>query len=105
MQVEAEHGMAYGTPLTRVRETVEVIRRCCKRDGSAIRARPSASRVSIFGLPRAILWVQLAIGEAAEARVYLRLAGGCHPHCHGPAINPLSALVVNSSYAGDYRDN
>ena len=26
MQVEAEHGMAYGKPLTRVRETVEVIR-------------------------------------------------------------------------------
>jgi len=27
VQVEAEHGMAYGKPLTRVRETVEVIRR------------------------------------------------------------------------------
>jgi alkanesulfonate monooxygenase SsuD/methylene tetrahydromethanopterin reductase-like flavin-dependent oxidoreductase (luciferase family) len=27
VQVEAEHGMAYGRPLTRVRETVEVIRR------------------------------------------------------------------------------
>jgi hypothetical protein len=27
VQVEAEHGVAYGKPLTRVRETVEVIRR------------------------------------------------------------------------------
>ena len=27
VQVEAEHGMAYGKPLTRVRETVEVVRR------------------------------------------------------------------------------
>ena len=27
VQVEAEHGIAYGKPLTRVRETVEVIRR------------------------------------------------------------------------------
>jgi alkanesulfonate monooxygenase SsuD/methylene tetrahydromethanopterin reductase-like flavin-dependent oxidoreductase (luciferase family) len=27
VQVEAEHGIAYGNPLTRVRETVEVIRR------------------------------------------------------------------------------
>src|ERR1700738_2231984 len=26
VQVEAEHGMAYGKPLTRVRETVEVLR-------------------------------------------------------------------------------
>ena len=53
VQVEAEHGMAYGKPLTRVRETVEVIRRLLQ-EGRVSYQGVTVRIASIFGLPRAI---------------------------------------------------
>src|SRR5215510_4834387 len=49
VQVEAEHGVAYGKPLTRVRETVEIIRALLRDD---TRGRRSASTASTCGSRR-----------------------------------------------------
>ena len=52
-QVEPEHGMVYSKPLTRTRETVVIVRELIREERVAIKARPSASRTSIFGTRRA----------------------------------------------------
>src|SRR5712672_3426600 len=46
VQVEAEHGVAYSKPLTRTRETVEIIRALLRDGRSNITARRSGSRAS-----------------------------------------------------------
>lgn len=48
MQVESEHGMVYGKPLTRVRETIEVIRRLLQ-DGQ-VSYRGETVRIESFDL-------------------------------------------------------
>jgi alkanesulfonate monooxygenase SsuD/methylene tetrahydromethanopterin reductase-like flavin-dependent oxidoreductase (luciferase family) len=52
VQVEAEHGMAYGKPLTRVRETIEVIRRLLKAGRVSYQVKPSASSFDLWFSPR-----------------------------------------------------